>query len=477
MLFNAKKSVIARLALALAAASALAACAGGPARQQPAPRGTEGGAFINLSTQVDGGTPPPADWWKLYDDAALDTLVAQALAANTDVRAALAHLERARAVHGEARAALLPSTSLSASANRARDQGAWSGPGRAPIDTSYRGGVDIAYEVDLFGRVGGDIDAALGDAQAAAAAAAAAKVVVVAETTRAYADACALGQSVDVARSGAELAQQAADMIALRQRAGSASRLDVARAAAALARAEAALPPLQARREAAWLELAALTGRAPAEAPSAVRACVKPPAFTGRVPVGDGAAMLRRRPDVRQAERQLAAATARIGVAVAELYPRVELGASASYLRNDTLRGERALSFGFGPLISWTFPNTAAARSRVAQAGAQGAAALARFDGAVLTALKETEQALSRYQGATLRRDALLQARQHAETALGLAERLHLAGSIAYLDVLLARNDYIGAQAAVAAADQEAGAARVDLFKALGGGWQSSATD
>ena len=113
--------------------------------------------------------------------------------------------------------------------------------------------------------------------------------------------------------------------------------------------------------------------------------------------MGDGAALLRRRPDLRQAERRLAADTARIGVAVADLYPRVTLGASGSYLRNDTLTGDRAWSFALGPLVSWSFPNIAAARSRIEQAEAQSAASLARFDGAVLNALKETEQALSAY--------------------------------------------------------------------------------
>ena len=106
--------------------------------------------------------------------------------------------------------------------------------------------------------------------------------------------------------------------------------------------------------------------------------------------MGDGAALLRRRPDLRQAERRLAADTARIGVAVADLYPRVTLGASGS-LRNDTLTGDRAWSFALGPLVSWSFPNIAAAR-RIEQAEAQSAASLARFDGAVLNALKETEQ-------------------------------------------------------------------------------------
>ena len=218
-------------------------------------------------------------------------------------------------------------------------------------------------------------------------------------------------------------------------------------------------------------------GRAPSQVPEPARACNKAPQVAGAIPVGDGATMLRRRPDIRQAERQLAADTARVGVAVADLYPRIALGASASYLRNDYLRGDRAWSFGFGPLISWTFPNMTAARSRIAQAKAQGAASLARFDGAVLTALKESEQTLSTYAGAMQQRDALVQAQTHAESAFRLAEQRYRAGSISYLDVLVAQNSLISARAQVATADQQAGSARVDVFKALGGGWQARSQD
>ncbi len=465
--------------LACALAMALTACAGGPAYQAPAFPGAGAGVgpwqgpFLGASALLDTGKAPPAEWWKLYDDAALDAAVRQALAANTDLRVALANLDRARAVYGQARADLLPSTSLSAGASRARAQTSWNGPGQAPVQTNYRGAIDIAYELDLFGRVRSEIDSARADADALAAAYDAAKVVVAAETTRAYVDACAYGQSVLAARSTIDVARRTAGLVALALRAGSASRLDQERSGAALAQAEAALPPLQARQNVALFELAALTGQTPDQAPAAARDCVKAPEIAGLMPVGDGVAMLRRRPDVRQAERLLAADTARVGVAVAELYPRVSFGASAAYLRNDALRGERSWSFGLGPLISWTFPNTALARGRVAQARAQGAASLARFDGAVLTALKEAEQSLSRYQGASAQRDALARARSHAANAFGLAEQRYRAGSIAYLDVLVAQNGLVGAEAALASADQQLGSARVDVFKALGGTWQA----
>ncbi len=464
-------------ALTLAVALAMTGCASGPDYHTPALPETASGSFVSQSPQVDAGSPPPADWWKLYDDPALDAIVKEALSANTDLRVALANLDRARAIYRETRGELLPSTNVTAGASRSRNQTSWSGAGQAPVQWNYTGGLDVSYELDLFGRVRRDIEAARGDTEAVAATHDAAQVLVAAETTRSYVDACAYGESVDVARSSVELAQKTLDLVTRQERAGSASRLDVERSGAALAQAEAAVPRLQAQQNAALFELAALMGRPPAQVPEPARACNKAPEVAGAIPVGDGTSMLRRRPDIRQAERQLAADTARIGVAVADLYPRVALGASASYLRNDYLRGDRVWSFGFGPLISWTFPNMTAARSRIAQAKAQGEASLARFDGAVLTALKESEQTLSTYAGAMQQRDALVQAQTHAESAFRLAEQRYRAGSISYLDVLVAQNSLISARSQVATADQQAGAARVDVFKALGGGWQARSQD
>jgi NodT family efflux transporter outer membrane factor (OMF) lipoprotein len=404
----------------------------------------------------------------------LDGLIRDAFAANTDLRVALATLERARGIFNESRSGLFPSTTTSAGVSYGRDQTTWSGTGQAPKQWSYSGGLDVAYELDLFGLVKRDIEAARYDTQAVAATYDAVRVIVAAETTRAYVDACTLGEAIEVARSSIELAEHHLRIVGNQERAGSASRLDVERAGVSRAQAGAALPPLQGQREAALFELAALTGRTPAQVPETARACIKAPDIAGALPVGDGTALLRRRPDVRHAERQLAADTARIGVAVADLYPRINLGVSGSYLRNDTLKGDRTFSFAMGPLISWTFPNLAVARSRIEQTKAQSAASLATFDGVVLTALKEAEQALAGY-GATLeQRDALVTARDRAERAYRLADQRYRSGSISYLDVIVAQTAFIDAKAQVAAADQRVGSARVSVFKALGGGWESA---
>ncbi|HHG4644868.1 TPA: efflux transporter outer membrane subunit [Pseudomonas aeruginosa] len=462
--------------MAIAVAVITAGCASGPDYHAPATPETAAGPFVSKPADTDTAASLPADWWKLYDDPALDNLVQEALLANTNLRVTLANLDRARAIYKEARGGLFPSTNVSAGAGYGRDQTTWTGTGQAPTQWSYSGGLDVSYELDLFGRVRRDIEAARDDTDAVAAAHDAAKVVVVAETTRAYVDACTYGESIDVAHSSIELAQRSLDLISRQEHAGSASHLDVERAGVTLAQARAALPPLQGQRDAALFELAALMGRTPSEVPESARVCTQAPEIAGALPIGDGTALLRRRPDVRQAERQLAADTARIGVAVADLYPRVTLGASGNYLRNDYLKGNRTWSFSLGPLISWSFPNTVVARSRIAQAKAQNAASLASFDGAVLNALKESEQSLSAYGAAMQQREALIEARNRTENAFRLADQRYHAGSISYLDVIVAQTSLINAKSQVAAADQRVGSTRVSVFKALGGGWEQANT-
>ncbi len=461
--------------MAIAVAVITAGCASGPDYRAPATPETAAGAFVSKPVDTDSAASLPADWWKLYDDPALDNVVREALSANANLRVTLANLDRARAIYKEARGGLFPSTNVSAGAGYGRDQSTWTGTGRAPTQWSYSGGLDVSYELDLFGRVRRDIEATRDDTDAVAAAHDAARVLVVAETTRAYVDACTYGESIGVAHSSIELAQRSLDLVSRQEHAGSASRLNVERAGVTLAQARAALPPLQGQRDAALFELAALMGRTPSQVPGSARACTQAPEMAGALPIGDGTALLRRRPDLRQAERQLAADTARIGVAVADLYPRVTLGASGNYLRNDYLKGNRTWSFSLGPLISWSFPNTMVARSRIAQAKAQSAASLASFDGAVLNALKESEQALSAYGAAMEQREALIEARQRAEKAFQLADQRYRAGSISYLDVIVAQTRLIDTRSQVVAADQRAGSARVSVFKALGGGWEQPA--
>jgi outer membrane protein TolC len=221
-------------------------------------------------------------------------------------------------------------------------------------------------------------------------------------------------------------------------------------------------------------QLAVLLGRTPAEAPAEALDCVAAPRLASLIPVGDGASLIKRRPDIRQAERALASATARIGVATADLYPRISLmgsyGGAASHIGD--LASAKALTWGVGPSISWTFPNQMVPRARIAQAEASTAAALARFDSAVLRALRETETALATYGAELDRRQALGDAQDKAREAFKLAHGQLLAGSLSSLDLLTTEQALVGADAAVAASDAALVQDQIAVFKALGGGWQ-----
>ena len=449
---------------------ALGACAVGPDYRPPAalPEASAG-AFVSEAPGTGGGQPQDR-WWRLYDDPAVDKLVTQALAANTDLRIAAANLARAQAVLRETGVGRLPSTDLSGGASYGDgSNGAGQGGGR---QWSYSGGMAVSWEVDLFGRIGRTIEAARADRDAVAAARDRVAVVVAAETARAYADACALGEASAVARQSVDIARRSLDIVTVQQRVGTASRFDVERAATALANARAALPPVEGGRQVALFELAALLGLPPAQVPPEAAQCTRVPNPVSVIPVGDGQGLLARRPDVREAERQLAADTARIGVATADLYPRIALGGSGNFFRNDQVKGSDSFSFSVGPLLSWSFPNIAVARARVAQSEAGAQASLAAFDGAVLNALKEVEQALSTLAAENRRRDALAEAVARADAAYGLADRKYRAGGMSFLDLLDSQRTLVEARAALAASDRTLGSARIDLFKALGGGWQ-----
>ena len=229
------------------------------------------------------------------------------------------------------------------------------------------------------------------------------------------------------------------------------------------------------QRRAALFELTAVLGRTPAAAPRELEDCKMPPRLPVAIPIGDGAALIRRRPDVRQAERQLAVATAEIGVATADLYPSIRLvglygGAAAQLSQLDTSIGR---TWGIGPSVSWSFPNMAGPRARVRQAKATQAAALASFDGVVLTALKEVEQSLSLYAGALANAEALGDARDRIHKAFDIASAEFGAGSVSSLDLLTTEQSLVALDAAVAAADAALIQDQIAVFKALGGGWRA----
>ncbi|MFZ1871089.1 MAG: efflux transporter outer membrane subunit [Steroidobacteraceae bacterium] len=471
----------ARAGLITAIMLTLAACAVGPNYHAPAlPAGADQ-PFVSRNSTLEATTAPADAWWRLYSNARLDGLVEQALEANRSLAAADANFAAAGAAVTEVHAARYPSTDLTSQTVYGRDpvtEEILELGGHHPENIwLYEDVFEAAYEVDLFGRVHRAMEAASANAEAVSAARDAVRVVVAADTAHAYASICALGEQLDVARQSLKIVRQEADISEKQFQAGAGSSFEVARAQALAAQVGATIPPLEGERRAQVFELTALLGRTPAQAPRGLEACIAPPHLTSLIPVGDGQALIRRRPDVREAERRLAAATADIGVATAELYPSIRLlgfyGGAAT--EPDQLNTNLGRVWGLGPSISWSFPNLAGPRARVREAKAYQAAALAEFDSVVLTALKETEQALTAYGAALQYRQALGDAQRKIHRTFEIARDGYAAGSSSYLDLLTTEQSLVTIDAEVAAADAGLIGAQIDLFKALGGGWEVSA--
>nr|WP_317891940.1 TolC family protein [uncultured Sphingomonas sp.] len=462
-----------RSILITTSALALAACAAGPDYAAPKHPQSAGGSFVAATAVVTPG-PVKGDWWRLYDDPVLNQLVADALAANTDVRAAAARVERARALLRGARANQLPQATLGAGANYGRTPEIQRVPGMSRENWQIDVGLNVSYEADLFGRLSRNVEASRGDVGAAVADAEAVRVAVVAETTRAYADAASAAERMKVAEHIVRLLDQSLDLTERRRSVGEGTRLDTARIGALRNERQAQVPTLRAERDAALFRLALLTGRTPTDLPPVAAARTSTLRLNQLIPVGDGAALLARRPDVRAAERRLAAATARIGVATADLYPRITLGASGGSTGTDIgdVFGAGPLRWLVGGLLNWAV-NPGPARARVAAAEAESREALADFDGSVLRALQETETALSAYANALDRRTALQAARNEAEAAVNIARARQREGDIDSLALLDAERTFADAEAALANADAFIADTQVDLFRALGGGWQN----
>ena len=450
-------------------ALALAACTTGPDYARPSAPTAAAGPFVAAnSPAVQPLAPVPDNWWRLYNDPVLDGLIADALAHNTDVRAAVARLTRARASLREVRVDRLPQDGVSASATRGRDQGS------SNASTSYGAGLEVAYEVDLFGRVARGVEAARGDVGAAEADADAVRIAIVSDTARAYADASNAAERLAVAQHIVELLDRSLGITQKQVEIGQTTRLDTARIAALRNQRQAEIPAIAAERDSALFRLATLTGRAPADLPSTAGARTTSLKLDQPIPVGDGAQLLARRPDVRAAERRLAAATARIGVATAELYPQVTLGGSIGSSANSI--GDlfsNPIGFLLGPLISWSFSDHARARARVAGAEAGTQETLAQFDGTVLRSLEETETALSAYANSLRRREALKAARDEAEVAARIVRAQQREGQVDSLALLDAERTFAESEAQLANVNGQVVTAQIDLFRALGGGWSA----
>jgi NodT family efflux transporter outer membrane factor (OMF) lipoprotein len=455
---------------------ALAACAVGPRYRPPATPALAAKPFVGTEQAPEfTGDPLPPYWWRLYADPVLDRLVLQALKENEDLKTAQANLLYAEATLREAKDDRFPTTQLTGEGPAYGRSDIQAALGQ-PASPFYSAGFAASYQLDIFGRIRRGIEAARANARAVQAAEDVVRVTVAAQTAAAYANICGYGEQIEVAEQSIAIIQRSYDLTLVQRDAGALSDFDLAREAVILDQTKATLPPLEGQRRANLFILAALVGETPHEIPADVAACVKPPKLAHPIPVGDGANLLRRRPDLREAEETLAAATARIGVATADLYPTISIGGNydAASITPGGLGSLNNGSYSIGPLLNWSFPNILIARDHIREAGAQAQADLATFDGDVLTALKDTEQALAIYATELDHNRALYAARKSADQAYGLSRVEFRAGAYSFLDLLTVQSTLVAANQAAAQSDTTLAADQIGLFQALGGGWEDA---
>lgn len=467
------------LAWAVAGLSALlAGCAVGPDFRTPElPQA--GAQFARAeppaSTQPASAPQPAPDaaFWRQFQDAQLTQLVEQALRANQDLRGALARLDAVQALLRESRLDQLPTLTLSSQAlqQRRSESQAPSGP---RSQRSYSAGINASWELDLFGRVRRSIEAGSAELRASAADLAALQVAIAAQVAASYADLRGWQQRLHLAEANAANQQDTLRLVQLRLAHGSGSDFDLARAQALLEITRSRIPALQAQIAVAQHRLAVLTGQVPEALIAALDAPAALPQLPQTIAPGTPAELLRRRPDVAAAEARLHAATARVGVATAELFPRLSLGG---------LLGSSA--FGAGALfeagsasrsvflgVDWSFLDVGRVRARIAAGEAGAQAALAQYQQSVLLALEDTENALVLLTRTRSEDAHLTQAAEQRARAEQLAQRRYRLGSVGLYEVLDAQRDLYAAQDAAADSRARGLRAAVALYQALAGGWE-----
>ncbi len=452
----------------------LSACLSvGPDHVAPDPGGFAPAAYEY--GEAYGEALPLANWWTAFDDPVLADLVNEGLARNRTLAAAAANLEAARAELGLARKNRLPTDETEATLQETRFSAAsspFAGGQSLPNVSLVSLGTGAGWEVDLFGRVRRTIEIASADLGAAEADLADLRIVIAADIADTYM-ALRGGQArLGVARRNADAQRETLDLTTTIRDLGSGTDLDVQRARAQLATTLSTVPALEADVETAANALAFLTGRVPENLSGLVAAGAPVPVLDRPINIADPASLLRRRPDILAAERQLAAATSGIGLVIAEAFPRLDLIGSVS-LQSDGFSGfgsAPSLAFAGGPSLTWSLTNMLRAGDRAAAASARAEAAFALYEETVLAALAETESALSRL--SRLQEQALRL--QEAETASGEAARLarfrYERGASGFLEVLDSELRALEAADRRVVAEIGIARAQVALFRALRAG-------
>ncbi|MBL1263966.1 efflux transporter outer membrane subunit [Candidatus Methylomicrobium oryzae] len=463
------------LSLSLLGIIELTGCAVGPDYQAPATSAPPAFSHAALDGYSDRKTQK--DWWKLFGDAELNTLVDQALQHNYDLQSALANLQEARALYLESGLNLAPIiTSHANYTDQKRSVGSLNNRNFVPRGLKlYSAGFDAFWEVDFFGRVRRDIEASHGEVEAQEASLRDLQVSVIAEVARNYFELRGLQNQLAVARKNAANQAETLEITQARLEIGRGTELDTSRASAQLDSTLATVPPLETAVKRAIHRLGVLTGQTPGALDAKLAQPAPVPKLPENIAIGSPSELLRRRPDIRIAERTLAAATARIGVATADLFPRVTFVGTLS-LEASTLSGLGAAgsdAYSAGPRISWAALDLGRVYARIKAADANADANLAQYRQTVLNALEETENALVAYDRERSRRAHLRAAAEASVKAQALAHLRFDEGIADFLTVLDIESRLLQDQSQLAQSETAVATTLIAIYKALGGGWET----
>lgn len=456
---------------ALFTALALAGCASvGPDYKTP---NTPPATVQNVDAARESHAQFQATWWKQFNDPVLDALIQRAAKGSLDLRIAQARLTESRALLGSAKSDQIPTIDPSVSYSRAIEQQPGFTTQRIPIDT-YQAGFDASWELDLFGGIRRSVEASRADLGASEASLHDAQVSLFAEVARNYFELRGTQQRLAIAQRNIGNQADSLKLIEARAQIGTASEQDVASASAQLSAAKAQLPVLDAQAHAYEYRLAVLLGERPGQLDVDVSPTTFKPIATV-LPIGDAGEVLSRRPDVRMAEREYAAATARIGVAKADFFPHITLGGFVGFLagRSNDFGGLASRAWSYMPSITWNGLNVERVRSNLHVSEARADAAEANYQRTVLQAIEDVDNAITGYNAEHARVEQLIAQAEQSRHAAELARIRYQEGATGYLELLDAERVQLAAEDALAQSESAIDTRAVALYKALGGGWQA----
>ncbi len=466
------------LALPIAALVALGACQSAAAAYRNVTADVALDRFPSASAEA--AEPPARVWWSENADPELAKLIEEGLAANLDLAQAAERVRASRAVLRETRAEGRPSLDLDASISANRQSTAAFGvPGVSAEDqVSPSASLMAGWEIDLFGRIASLVNGARADAEALEAARDDVARLIAADIALAYLDLREAQARMAVAERNLANQRSTLDLTGILEENGKASRLDLARSEAQVANTEARIPQLRAQAVAARNRLTTLLALEPGALDARLAASPGLPVLADVVLTGAPESVINRRPDVRAAERSVAASAARIGVATAALYPTISLTGSVGQSSAETadFTSSEAFSFGIGPRITWNLFDRGAVYARIEQADANAAANLAGFRQTVLKALEEVDTALSAYNEEAERVTKLTKARDASAEAQELARARFEMGREPFLTVLDAERVLLAADDDLTISAAARIRAQIQLYRALAGGWGSDTT-